>query len=257
MKQNFHKSLALTLGHEGGYSNHPKDPGGSTNFGITQKTYSAFRKGRKLALQSVKFIDPAEVKTIYLTHYWNVIRGDLLPIGLDYVTFDASVNSGTGRGPKWTQRALSVTADGMVGSKTAKAAYAAYDKGEMVAVIKKAVAYRLGFLKGLSHWSTFGRGWSRRVAEVEAGGIGMVAGSSQLRVEAELSTKKVRSEAVTSVGGAGGGSIALTQAPEWVAVLGFVALAVFAIIVAKRVIASYDRAQMMNKVADLLDKEDE
>lgn len=255
MKSNWPKSLVLMLNHEGGYVNHPKDPGGSTMNGVTQRTYDTYRARRDKVKQSVKYIGAAEINIVYRTMYWNPIRADDLPIGIDYLTFDASVNSGPNRGPKWTQKALGVKADGVVGPQTIAAADSLSD-GQVVAAIKKATGYRLGFLKGLSHWKTFGRGWSRRVSEVEAAAIGMHVGSGILREEAAISTKQVRAEGVSSIGGAAGTSAALSQISPWALGIGLVVLAVIGVIVAKRVVSGYDRAEMMNKVADLLDKED-
>ena len=103
MKANFDKSLALVLVHEGGYVNHPKDPGGATNRGVTQAVYDAYRKTRGKAGQSVKFITDEEVNAIYKFQYWDRVQGDLLPAGLDYAVFDFAVNSGVGRASKYLQ----------------------------------------------------------------------------------------------------------------------------------------------------------
>src|SRR5690349_19262882 len=94
---NFRTSLGLVLAHEGGYVNHPKDPGGATNFGVTQKVYDAFRKYHGLKTQSVKLIATSEVSDIYNRNYWKLCRADSLPCGLDYAVFDFDVNSGVSR----------------------------------------------------------------------------------------------------------------------------------------------------------------
>ncbi len=254
MKANFGNVLKLTLAHEGGYVNHPKDPGGATNYGVIQRTYDAFRDSAGKPRQSVKYITMGEVHAIYRSRYWHKVAGDGLPIGIDYTVFDASVNSGVGRGPKWTQKALGVKADGIMG-KVSVQAMRDLTEAETVTVIKKAAANRLGFLKGLRHWKTFGRGWNRRVAEVEAGSIGMVSGSHVLREEAATSRKQVTREA----SGSGAGAIATGAAtwgelPEGV-MFGIVAVAVvLGVILVKRIVSSYDRAAMMDEVAETLDK---
>ena len=250
---NFSRCLALVLKHEGGYVNHPKDPGAATNKGVIQATYNAYRDKQKLPRQSVRHITDAEVARIYKRMYWDVVKGDDLPVGLDYVTFDASVNSGTGRGPKWTQRALGVTADGKVGPQTLDAADSVSD---MVPVIKKACSYRLGFMKGLRHWDTFGRGWSRRVAEVEAAAIGMVAGSAALLDEATKARDSSRKEAVGTIGSVGGGAavVTATDLPSYATYAVYGVLAIAGLVVVKRVLSGLERAKVLRKVAEDLEK---
>lgn len=259
MRRNFENCLALTLVHEGGYVNHPKDPGGATNKGITQRTFNAFRAKEGLAHKNVRIILNIEVEKIYKTQYWDKVKGDDMPHGLDYVTFDASVNSGVGRGPKWTQKALGVTADGKIGAQTLEAARKVQDAGEdaMVRVIKKAAAFRMGFLRGLRHWKTFGRGWSRRVSEVEAGAIGMVAGTHVLRAEAKKSKKAGTGEAtgaVTTIGGSSGLTTITQDIPPEALYIGAAVIAFFVIILIKRAVSHYDRASALNKIAEQLDR---
>jgi len=155
--------VALAV-HEGGWSNHPKDPGGATMKGVTQRTYDADNKRRGVPTRSVKHITDAEVTAIYDGQYWDTIRGDDLPGGLAYCVFDASVNSGPARAAKWLQRALGVTQDGVIGVQT----LAALIGRDLKEVIDQYCDYRLAFMKRLKHWSTFKNGWTRRVAEVRA-----------------------------------------------------------------------------------------
>lgn len=254
MRGNFEKVNRLTLKHEGGYVNHPKDPGGATNYGIIQRTYNRWRKKKGLPNRSVRHIEMSEVHAIYRHEYWNPVKGDNLPVGIDYTVYDASVNSGIGRGPKWTQRALGVTADGKVGTKTLKAAMN-LSEDQTVAVIKKANAYRLGFLKGLRHWSSFGRGWSRRVMEVEAGSIAMVSGPHVLRDEAKASKAAARNESSGTSGSVLGAMGTTTfDIPDLVTYGIWAAVAILAIVAIKRVVAHLDRADAMNRVADLIEK---
>ena len=149
--ENFDGSLSLVLKHEGGWANHPLDPGGATMRGVTQRVYSAWRKAQGRPDQSVRYISDAELKVIYRENYWNVVRGDDLPSGLDHPTFDGGVNSGPFRGAKWLQGALGVKADGLIGIATLQAAKSARDKA---AVARKACALRRSFLKGLKTFST-------------------------------------------------------------------------------------------------------
>jgi len=164
MDKNYQQALAAVLKHEGGYVNHPKDPGGATNFGITQGTYDAYRKSYGRKTQSVRYIAPGEVEVIYRTRYWDAVHGDQLPSGLDYAVFDYAVNSGPSRAIKHLQVALGVPSDGQLGPVTIQAAKTAPPS----VTIEYLCDLRLAFLKRLSTWSTFGRGWNSRVIGVRA-----------------------------------------------------------------------------------------
>lgn len=168
MKHNFDACLAHSLAHEGGWSDHKADPGGATMKGITLATYRAW-KGKSATKQDLRNISDAEVAAIYRAWYWQPMRCDDLPAGLDLVAFDAAINSGPSRSAKWLQSALGVAADGRVGPATVAAANAAVTS----TAIKAACAKRMTFLKGLRTWPTFGKGWSRRVTEVEAAALAM------------------------------------------------------------------------------------
>lgn len=159
MQENFGRIFAWCLVHEGGYVNHPKDPGGETNKGVTRRVYDAYRARRDLPLQSVKFITDAEVAEIYERQYWDRVRGDDLPSGVDYAVYDFAVNSGVSRSVKFVQRLVGVAEDGVMGEVTL-AAVLKRDPAELVQALCVA---RMKFLKRLKHWSTFGRGWTRRV----------------------------------------------------------------------------------------------
>lgn len=170
MKDNFEACLSHVLQSEGGYVDHPSDPGGATNMGITIATLRTWR-GRSVTKADVKALTRAEAAAIYRKNYWDAVRGDDLPRGLDLVAFDAAVNSGVSRGAKWLQSALGVPADGKVGPKTIAAANAAHND----AVIDRACDLRLGFLRQLGTWKTFGKGWTRRVESVREAASKMAA----------------------------------------------------------------------------------
>jgi lysozyme family protein len=155
MKENYPACLKATLRYEGGKVDDPRDPGGRTAFGITQNTYNAWRgKSDK----DVFNITQDEVAAIYKTQYWDKIRGDDLPDGLDFAVFDFAVNSGVGRASKYLQSMVGVTQDGVIGPKTVAAAKAYLGV--------RLTDMRLGFLKGLPTWDTFGRGWANRINDV-------------------------------------------------------------------------------------------
>jgi lysozyme family protein len=167
---NFRRALDLVLKHEGGYVDHPRDPGGATNLGITIGTLGS-HFGRKATKTEVKALTKETVAPIYRRRFWDAVKGDALPAGVDYCTFDAAVNSGPGRGVKWLQAALGVRQDGVLGPVTLAAAA----KADPVEVIERMCDVRMAFLKRLSHWPTFGKGWSRRVAGVRAEGKRMAS----------------------------------------------------------------------------------
>lgn len=168
MSQNFSNVLPLVLAHEGGYVNHPADPGGATMKGITQAVYDAYRDNRGQQRRSVKDVTRAELHDIYKRQYWDMVDGDELPAGVDYACFDYAVNSGANRAVKDLQRTLkamvdpALGVDGQVGQNTIRAANRAADLDE-VRLIELYCNRRMSFLRGLKTWGTFGKGWKRRV----------------------------------------------------------------------------------------------
>jgi lysozyme family protein len=164
MQGNFARSLAAVLEHEGGYVNHPKDPGGATNMGVTQDVYDAFRKSRGLDLRSVKYIGGNEVSTIYRTQYWEAVKATELPAGVDYCIFDFAVNSGPTRAAKFLQRTVGAVDDGRIGPATL-AAVSGKDAKEIIGEVCEA---RLFWLRTLPTFKYFGKGWTKRVDGVRA-----------------------------------------------------------------------------------------
>lgn len=162
MKSNFDESLALVLKHEGGWVNHPKDPGGETNMGVTKRTWEEWI-GHRVEPGSLKSLTVEDVAPLYKEKYWNRVRGDDLPSGVDYAVFDFAVNSGTGRATRMLQQIAGVEADGIIGPRTLAAARAMNPRDLIEEICDK----RLAFLQGLPTWPTFGLGWSRRVAAVK------------------------------------------------------------------------------------------
>lgn len=160
--ERFARCLPLILKHEGGYVDHPKDPGGATNRGVTQATYDAWRRSQSLPGRSVRNITEAEVAAIYRKAYWLAASCDLLPPGVDYITFDLAVNSGIGRAAKMLQEVVGVPADGKIGPKTL-AAVRALPRAEVVLRMRNR---REKFYRSLKIFPTFGKGWLRRLDEV-------------------------------------------------------------------------------------------
>lgn len=171
-KANFSACLAHVLTSEGGYVDHPKDPGGATNMGITLGTLSLWR-GHRVSKTDVQSLQRDEAAAIYRKHYWDQLRGDDLPAGLDLVAFDAAVNSGVYRGGKWLQQAIGAVPDGIIGPRSLALAKAS----DASQAVTKAIRSRKNFLLSLSTWSSFGRGWSKRLASVEAAALKMAKGA--------------------------------------------------------------------------------
>ncbi|UGA45991.1 N-acetylmuramidase [Bradyrhizobium quebecense] len=172
MKRDFQKSMPLILRYEGGYSNHPRDPGGVTLEGIIQRVYDGYRdrKGLKRRPLTAAMRGTAEWKTerddIYRTQYWNAIRADELPPGVDLFLFDSAVNSGPFQAAKWLQRALRMNdVDGHIGEATLAAVLNHPDHDALIADM---AARRLGMLQHLSTWDAFGKGWTARVANAKS-----------------------------------------------------------------------------------------
>jgi lysozyme family protein len=160
---NFAPSLALTLGYEGGYSAHLRDPGGATMCGITQAVYDDDRERRALPRQSVRLSTTAERESIYRWRYWLTIHGDELPPGVDYALFDFAVNSGVARAAKTLQRVIDVNPDGLIGPTTRSAVNRYCARYKPDALSDALCEARLRFLEALPTFTTFGEGWTYRV----------------------------------------------------------------------------------------------
>lgn len=226
MKANFTTSMTEILWWEGGYVDHPKDPGGATNMGITMATLRR-RRRKPVTKADVMALTRAEALDIYRAFYAEPIRYDDLPAGLDHITLDPAINSGPVQAVRWLQRALGVAADGAVGRQTLAAARAA----DAARTIVRAAALRMGFLRGLKVWGTFGKGWSRRVAAAEAFALALAAPAPVLERSAAEADARARRETGNAIGAAGGGGGGLTFAdlPDW-ALIGAGALLLIVVI---------------------------
>jgi len=173
MKGNFNLCLELMLKHEGGYVHHSQDPGGRTNLGVTQQVWEEWT-GHEVDEKQMRALTPTMVAPLYKRKYWDAIRGDELVSGVDYCVFDVAVNSGPGRAIKFLQSCVGVTTDGGFGPRTLSAVKEAEKDPQRL--IELYSAKRLEFLQSLKTFETFGKGWSRRVAEVKDKALTMVDG---------------------------------------------------------------------------------
>jgi lysozyme family protein len=154
---NFATAFEKLLGHEGGYANHPADPGGETMWGVTKKV--AVENGYT---GDMKSMPQSVAMAIYKSKYWDAVQAENLPADLRYIVFDAAVNSGAVQAAKWLQRACGAKDDGVIGPQTIKAANALSTDG----IKRKMLAQRLRFMATLSNWPAFSRGWANRIADL-------------------------------------------------------------------------------------------
>jgi lysozyme family protein len=170
MKENFEKSLELVLQHEGGYTNHPSDPGGRTNLGVTQRVWENY-VGHKVDEKEMRSLTKELVAPLYRKEYWDAVHGDQLPSGADYLAFDFAVNAGAFRCIKTIQRALNITADGIIGPVTVKA----IQDTNAEEFIDNFTDAKESFYKGLANFQTFGKGWFNRSAKSKKAAEGMLS----------------------------------------------------------------------------------
>ncbi len=202
-KERFATCLPIVLHHEGGYVDHPKDPGGATNLGVTIKTLSDWI-GRPATKTEVKALTVSKVEPIYRLRYWDAAGCGGYQPGADLCVFDASVNSGVGRGTAWAKQVKADTA---------------------LAFVRAYCDLRLGFLQRLRTWSTFGKGWSRRVADIRAkattmalASMGATAPQTRATLNAEASradtlAKRDKAAGTVTAATGGAGTATLPAAP--------------------------------------------
>lgn len=249
-KGNFAPALADVLVHEGGYTADPRDPGnwtgGKRGVGVLKGT----KKGISAAAfphLDIKALNDNQIAEIYEARYWRPIRGDELPAGVDLSTFDYGVNSGVSRSAKDLQRVLGVAVDGKIGPVTILAAKSVDPR----ATIKAHCGRRMGFLRSLAIWNTFGKGWSRRVANVEAKALSWVSSKAQIEADAKSARDKAVAQGSGAAVGTGGGVTAdqmpdLAGLPVWV-IVAIVAAVVIPLVI--RTIVNAQRAQALASVA--------
>lgn len=148
---NYDQAFELLIGHEGGYVNHPNDPGGETKYGISKRAYPN---------EDIAGLTLERAKAIYRRDYWDRVQCDSLPAAVRFDVFDVAVNSGTTTAIRMLQRAAFAEVDGVIGPRT-RLALQTMPVHQLVARINGA---RLNFMADLPTWPTFGRGWAKRIA---------------------------------------------------------------------------------------------
>jgi lysozyme family protein len=167
---NWQQAFEQMLASEGLFTDDERDPGnklpdgrkGSTMLGVTQFNWEQ-HIGHQVTHEQMKKLTPADVEPLYKKKYWDAVRADELPSGIDYILFDMGVNAGPGRSIKIMQAALGVTPDGGLGPITMKAVLAA----DPVELIEKFSEGKEAFYRSLITFETYGKGWLNRVAAVK------------------------------------------------------------------------------------------
>ena len=172
MLENFDKAIEHTLQEEGGFVNHPADPGGMTNLGVTARVWEEW-VGHPVDEAQMRALTKADVTPLYQRKYWNACRCNELPTGLDLCVFDTAVNSGPGRAVKLLQQCLGVPADGAIGPKTITAVNQFKDTA-LIHLIDEYCTARQAFLISLPTFGTFGKGWTARVQRLKDAAIKML-----------------------------------------------------------------------------------
>lgn len=174
-RERFERCLRAVLRHEGGYVDHPRDPGGATNLGVTLGTAKAYRLDLDgdgdVDKNDVRLLTPDTAAPVYRDGYWLKAACDKLPAGVDYMVFDLAVNSGTDRAKRYLQEAVCATADGQIGPKTLERVGRVHPDN----IIQRMGARRETFYRSLGTFPTFGKGWLRRLKEVTASAYEMAA----------------------------------------------------------------------------------
>ena len=164
----FAASLPFVLRWEGGFVNHPNDPGGATNKGVTQRVYDDWRQRNGMPAQDVRQIADTEVHAIYEDNYWKPSRCDVLRRELDLIQFDTAVNMGVKRAVKMLQESVSCPVDGAFGSGTQKAADECDLGKTMILYCKARELYYRGLSERRPELAVFLKGWLNRLNALRA-----------------------------------------------------------------------------------------
>jgi lysozyme family protein len=170
----FWAALKEILIHEGGYVNHPRDPGGRTNLGVTQRVWEQWT-GNPSSEAEMRSLTPEMVAPLYRKNYWEAVEADKLPPGLALCVFDFAVNAGPSRAARYLQRMVGAAQDGKIGPQTLAAVTGYVQSHGEAAAIRAYQDARRGYYRSLSNFPVFGKGWMRRVDEVERAALEMAA----------------------------------------------------------------------------------
>ena len=168
MTGNFKECLALVLKSEGGYINHPSDPGGMTNLGVTKRVWDEYT-GHEDDEKTMRGLTPEKVAPLYEQRYWRPTYCEVLPRGLDLLVFSMGINGGPGRAVKLLQQSIGCVPDGVVGPRTMEL----IKSSNVAELIAKYSDARRGYYRSLKTFNVFGKGWLNRVDHEEAQALNM------------------------------------------------------------------------------------
>lgn len=164
----FETVVHMVLEHEGGYVNHPSDPGGETKYGISKRAYPDV---------DIAELTKDDAADLYKRDYWDRIKGDDLPVGVACVVMDYAVNSGISRASKALQSVCGITnGDGIIGPATLNAVWTTAKNDGELSVVEGVIKQRQEFIRGLSIYETFGKGWERRITETHEKALELLDG---------------------------------------------------------------------------------
>lgn len=166
----FETCLAHLLMQEGGYVNNPRDPGGRTNLGVTQRVWEEYT-GKPATEAIMRALTPAKVAPLYRANYWNPLRCDDLPVALAMCVFDFAVNAGVSRSARYLQKMVGASVDGVMGPATVRAVQAYIHVNGLAGAVRAFQQSRRDYYHQLGTFDTFGRGWLRRVDAVETAAL--------------------------------------------------------------------------------------
>ena len=168
MTGNFKQCLALVLKSEGGFVNHPSDPGGMTNLGVTKRVWEEYT-GHEADEKIMRGLTPEKVAPLYEQRYWRPCYGEVLPRGLDFLCFSFGINAGCGRSVKLLQQSLGVVSDGIIGPRVMQN----IRESNVTDIIKVFSESRREYYRTLKQFPIFGRGWIARTDKEEQEGLQM------------------------------------------------------------------------------------
>jgi lysozyme family protein len=174
MKSNFDGAFSHLMQSEGGYSNDPTDAGGETNLGVTKKAWAAYL-GRPIKDGEMAALTPPVVKPFYKSEYWDKIRGDELPYGLDYLAFDFAVNAGVRQASLFLQRGVGAKADGVIGKETLSRIAQANARLLILGFTNQKELFYRDIVQRLPSQEKFLKGWLVRASTTEAKAMTMLA----------------------------------------------------------------------------------
>ena len=168
--KNFDESLAWVLEHEGGHVDHAEDPGGETMMGVTKRVYERYCMENDLLVKDMRTLTHEDVAPIYKKNYWEKMKCDELPSGVDYFVFDFGVNAGPSRAIKFLQKVVGATQDGAIGPQT----LGLVNDADVLHTLDALYSDRQNYYESLSHFKTFGKGWTRRNNEAKKHALHLV-----------------------------------------------------------------------------------